>query len=251
MPRMPRNFLETSFFHIIVQGINKEYIFQKEEYMQKYLFLIEKYSVLHKIKFIAYCIMNNHAHFLIYTENINDMSRMMLKVNSIYAKYYNELEDRVGYLFRDRYVSQPIMNEQHLFRCLAYIHNNPVKAAIVDNIYQYKYSSYKDYQNNCGIVNKEILTLVFGSSDKYMDMFKEIHKLQCIDDVLDIKENNYTYDDIIKKYNDMIPIDKLTYKDDILKNLVIDLNTKADLSIRKIAKRLNKNKDMIIRMLKK
>lgn len=40
MPRIARSSLGTSFFHIIVQGINKEYIFDKEEYINKYLELM-------------------------------------------------------------------------------------------------------------------------------------------------------------------------------------------------------------------
>jgi len=251
MPRTARKNLETCFFHIIVQGINKEYIFQKDEYKKKYLFLIQKYSALDNVKLISYCIMSNHAHFLIYTEDINSMSKMMLKINTIYAKYYNDIENRVGYLFRDRYVSQSIINEHHLFRCLAYVHNNPVKAGIISKMEQYKYSSYNDYQNKCGIVTDEILRLVFGSPYKYMDMFMQIHESLDIDCVLDIEEDNYIYADIIKKYNDLVSIDKLNYKDGLLKSLVIDLNTKAGLSIRETAKRLNKNKDMLIRMLKK
>ena len=86
MPRIARSNLGTSFFHVIVQGINKEYIFNKEEYIEKYLELINKNKGEHVIQILAYCIMNNHAHLLIYTEDCKEMAKFMHKVNGIYAQ---------------------------------------------------------------------------------------------------------------------------------------------------------------------
>lgn len=57
---------------------------------------------------MAYCIMNNHVHLLVYSEEVQKLSKMMQKINTAYAKYYNECNERVGYVFRDRYLSQPI-----------------------------------------------------------------------------------------------------------------------------------------------
>ena len=37
MSRQPRNFIQTSFFHIITQGINKSYIFDEAQYIKYYI----------------------------------------------------------------------------------------------------------------------------------------------------------------------------------------------------------------------
>ena len=65
----------------------------------------------------------------------------MYRVNMLYAKYYNKEHKRVGYVFRDRYKTQPIYSEKHLISCVRYIHNNPVKANICKKPNEYKYSS--------------------------------------------------------------------------------------------------------------
>ncbi len=145
MPRHARKEYETLFFHIIVQGIDKEYIFNREEDIMKYLNIIGKKLKESEIKIISYCIMNNHAHFLIYAESIKELSAFMSKINTSYAKYYNKEKDRVGYVFRDRYKSEPIMSEAYLIKCINYIHNNPVKANIVKKCADYKYSSYSKF----------------------------------------------------------------------------------------------------------
>jgi REP element-mobilizing transposase RayT len=121
MPRRARRDNESSFFHIIVQGIDKKYIFSSENYMKKYYELIIEKSLKHNINVLAYCIMGNHAHLLIYTTQIRDMSNFMRDVNTEYGTYYNKKEKRVGYVFRDRFVSEPICNTRYLYNCISYI----------------------------------------------------------------------------------------------------------------------------------
>ena len=107
MPRIPRKCYDTSFFHVIVQRLKKEYIFNEERYIKQYLKLLNKHKEENNIEVLAYCIMNNHAHMLLYINKIAEMSKFMQKVNTQYAKYYNYMnKGRVGYVFRDRYVSE-------------------------------------------------------------------------------------------------------------------------------------------------
>ena len=143
MPRYPRSFIETSYFHVIVQGINKSYIFNCPEDIKYYVKLLYKLKNDHNIKIIAYCIMNNHAHMLLNANRITDMSKYMQRVNLIYAYYFNKKYHRVGYVFRDRYKSEGIYSEEQIYYCKKYIYNNPVKAGICEKPEDYPYSNYK------------------------------------------------------------------------------------------------------------
>lgn len=185
MPRVARKSFETSFFHVMVQGIKKEYIFNTEIMMKKYIELIESEKEELHLELLAYCVMNNHAHLLIYTEKIEEMSLYMHIINQKFAQFYNYInEGRVGYVFRDRYKSEPIYNEQSLIRCIRYIHNNPVKSNIVKNPKDYKYSSYHQYcdgniKTKCKIINDIMLDfqLIVGANYQEMkldDMFMDI-----------------------------------------------------------------------------
>lgn len=145
MPRLARNLLPSNFVHLIVQGINKEYIFEKDSWKLEYTNLIKKNFCDSNIEILAYCIMNNHAHFLVFYEHIDALYKAMHKINTCYAMRYNKINNRNGYVFRDRYFSQIIMNEKHLFNCLVYIHKNPVSANIISNMSDYTFSSYNEY----------------------------------------------------------------------------------------------------------
>ena len=121
MPRFPRDFIKTSYIHIMTQGINKTYIFEYEEDINYYIKIMYELLKEYKIKIIANCIMNNHTHMLVNVEKTEELSNYMLRLNSKYAKYYNKKYKRVGYVFRDRYRSEGIYNDSQLYNCIKYI----------------------------------------------------------------------------------------------------------------------------------
>lgn len=155
MPRVARCLLNTSFFHVMVQGINKEEIFKESKDKEKYLSILNKYKEMYNTLILSYCVMKNHTHMLIYCENTAELSTFMKRVNTTYARYYNLEHDRVGYVFRDRFLSEPIYDERYLYTCINYIHLNPVEAGFVVNAEEYKYSSYKEYIDKTGITKEK------------------------------------------------------------------------------------------------
>ncbi len=141
MARIRKENMNTSFFHTMVQGINKEYIFESIKDRNQYLKIMKETREKIDITILAYCIMSNHAHILFYEQNKENLTKYMHRINLLYAKYYNKKYDRVGYVFRDRYKTQPIYSEKYLYMCVKYIHNNPIKANICKEANEYRYSS--------------------------------------------------------------------------------------------------------------
>ena len=142
MPRFPRNYLDTNFFHIMSQGIDKSYIFENPIDIKVYIRNMYEIKEKYNIKIIAYCIMNNHTHMLLQADKIENLSKYMQSLNTRYGHYYNKKYERVGYVFRDRYKAQGIYNEEQLNICIKYIFDNPVKAGICKKPDEYKFSNY-------------------------------------------------------------------------------------------------------------
>ena len=166
MSRIARKNIVSKFVHIVAKGIKSEFIFYKQEYKEKYIFLLNKcIKELEGIDLIAYCVMDNHAHLLVHIEEINKAESLMRKINTAYAIFYNLQEERSGYVFFNRYHSEIIENGIHLLSCIKYIHENPVKAGIVERAHFYQYSSCKAF------IEKEkkndILCSIFGKNFKY------------------------------------------------------------------------------------
>lgn len=236
MPRIPRDSYQTSFFHIIVQGIKKEYIFNEEKFLSSYRSLLISYERKLKVKLLSYCIMSNHAHILIYTDSIEEMSKYMKCVNTIFATYYNGENKRVGYVFRNRYKSEPIYNESYLINCIAYIHNNPVKAKMVKQPEQYKYSSYSDYIYEKGMITPEKLLLVFDKDKLDIDDFIKLHSKNISKYKYEDyeKETKEIIEEFLEEYNKTIEEVKDSKKLTVKLILELKRNRKTNIEIGKI-----------------
>lgn len=232
MPRKSRYSLPGNFFHIMVQGINRESIFKEDKYKEKYIKILSEQIKKFNVKIISYCVMGNHAHMLFYVNDIQEMIKFMQKVNTIYAIFYNKTNNRVGFVFRDRYKTQSIKNQKHLFACIAYIHKNPLKAGMVNKIDEYQYSSYNQFINykKDNLISNEIIKSIFEIKDikKFEDLFYAIHKLDFDEEFIDEKQEE-NYKEIINYYKN---------KKFSIENIVKILNEKYKLSDRAISKML-------------
>ena len=224
MPRYPRNYLKTSFFHIVTQGINKSYIFDKPEDIKFYIKTMYELEKKYSLKIIAYCIMNNHAHILIESEIVQELSKYMQRLNTKYGRYYNKKYNRVGYVFRDRYKSEGIYCEKHLYNCIKYIYDNPVKAGICTKPQDYPYSNYRKSIKN--IAEQEYI---------FIDAEVERNDGQIIKEYL--KQNNISLIDI--KNNKAL-----------LNVSVKNLKNNYKISLRKIAEELNIGRETIRKIYK-
>lgn len=139
--------------------------------------------------------------------------------------------ERVGYVFRDRYKAQPIMSRAHLLKCIEYIHNNPVKAHICNKPENYKYSSYKfNMFKSDSIIEKSVRNFInfkmSNGEDKEEFVFMENEE----EDKIDICKR--IINDIYEKYN----IDNLQLSKNrkILLELIKKANIEHNVSLRMI-----------------
>ena len=138
-----RSLSATGLYHVMIRGVNQQDIFTNDDERFKYLHLLIKASTLYSTKILAWCLMTNHVHLLIYQPDILP-SEFMQYTSGAYAGYFNEKHERTGHLFQGRYLSENIENERYLFNVFRYIHMNPEKAGISQTS-AYPWSSYHEY----------------------------------------------------------------------------------------------------------
>ena len=142
--RTRRGESSTGYYHIMNRGINGLYLFNDKFEKEKLLNIMVEEKENIELKIVAYCIMDNHFHFLIKAEKENLMMYMK-KIGIRYAMYYNRKEKRRGSVFQDRFKSEVIEDEEYLLSAIRYIHNNPVKANMVEDFTKYNWSSANQY----------------------------------------------------------------------------------------------------------
>ena len=146
MARSARRESATGVYHVMIRGINKEAVFEREKDRRKMLTLVKESGPVADgdLELYAYCIMPNHAHFLV-RAGLKYLSVFMKEIQECYAKYYNLTKDRVGYVFQGRFKSECVEEERYFWNCFFYIHSNPVKAGLVRTETEYGYSSAEEY----------------------------------------------------------------------------------------------------------
>ncbi|MFZ4854817.1 MAG: transposase [Desulfuromonadaceae bacterium] len=77
-----------AFYHITSRGNEQKDIFKSKKDREKFISYLESASVRYCAVIHAYCLMSNHYHLIIETQNGN-LSQIMKHTNSSYTTYYN------------------------------------------------------------------------------------------------------------------------------------------------------------------
>lgn len=150
-----RTFRPGCYYHVYNRGNNKQVIFHNHDdygnflkrtkvvlgLLQSYTFPNIRLQPVPSDAFtvLAYCLMPNHFHFLIRQNTDVGIDRLLSRVCTSYAKYYNRRYGAVGHLFQDTFKARVVDSDEYLKYLSAYIHNNP------ENPLDWDYSSLKDY----------------------------------------------------------------------------------------------------------
>jgi putative transposase len=161
--RKPREKSNSGIYHIILRGINRQSIFEDDEDRQKLIEVLAKSKEMSQCRVFAYCLMDNHVHILL-QEIEESISMMIQRFSSSYVIWYNGKHERCGHLFQERFKSEAVETDSYFLTVLRYIHQNPIKAKIVKDVANYKWSSYSEYTESRQIVDKEYALNMF--SDK-------------------------------------------------------------------------------------
>ena len=258
MPRIPRKFSKTGIYHIMLRGNERKDIFIDEEDKEKFIKIVFKKKTDKAFKLFAYCIMGNHLHLII-KEQKEPISRIIKRITTSYAYYFNNQYKRVRHLFQDRFKSETIEDEPYLLSAIRYIHNNPEKAKITKKE-KYRWSSYSNYID---ILNhhseipeiKEILEMFSSDIEKALKEFKNFSNKDEKENFLEMKETikSEINEENANEYLNGYLKSKSLKKEDLKKrghmkqreDLVLQLKKRSNLSDRKIAILIGVNRETV------
>ena len=133
-----------AWYHVMNRGANNAKTYYDKEDYPLFLTVLKEACNLFNVTISAYCLMTNHYHILANTPEGN-ISRFMRHVNGVYTQRHNRKHGKDGHLFRGRFKSVLVQEDMHLMGVVRYIHLNPIKAKMVKNIKDFKWSSHSIY----------------------------------------------------------------------------------------------------------
>ena len=176
MSRLARAISESGVYHILFRGVNQQNIFEEEADFEKLKDTLAIVKQDLKFEIYGYCFMNNHVHIVLKEKNTGDISLIMKRILTKYARWYNIKYGRSGALIANRYKSVPVEIDEYFLQLIRYIHQNPVKAGIVDKVDNYPYSSFLEYMNKNDLTDTDFLLEMVGRKE-FIDFHQEIESL--------------------------------------------------------------------------
>ena len=198
-------FEENNIYHLYNRGNNQQPIFFDDE---NYLFFLRKIKteIAPYCKILAYCLMPNHFHLMVYTtkkgclflddktrpttlsgqtstkKEMQVLTRKIGTLLSSYTRAINKKQNRTGSLFQQKTKAKCLIdNDEHYPKiCFHYIHQNPLKANLVDKLENWEYSSFKDYtglrKGELPEIEfcKQIITLPIKEKELYIESYEQI-----------------------------------------------------------------------------
>lgn len=186
MPRQPRAKSASNIYHVVIRGADRQIIFEETKDYQKYIDLLQLYSLELHFDIYAYCLMSNHIHLLIHTPKCSTES-IFRHLSTHYAGWFNMKYSRTGHVQQGRYHSEPVEDEEYLLTVVRYIHQNPTKAGLESWAGEsYPWTSIYEYLSGKSIlVNINYVLSIFGD----LQNFNFFHEQESVDTPLDIHPN--------------------------------------------------------------
>jgi putative transposase len=140
MPRPARIVVPDVPHHITQRGNRQLQIFFSDADRQRYVDMLAEACTAHAVKCLAWCLMDNHVHLILVPPSANSLRAVLASTHTRYAQRVNYHNGLTGHLFQGRYASYA-MDDAHLMFAVRYVENNPVKAGLVKDAGDWRWSS--------------------------------------------------------------------------------------------------------------
>jgi len=264
MGRKPRIEYPGAFYHAYARGNRRLSIFKDDGDRKRFLQKLGEYKERYRFSLYAYTLMHNHFHLLLETGEIA-LSRIMQVLLQSYTLWYNRKYRVVGHLFQARYKAILCDRDAYLLALVRYLHLNCVRAGIVSNPLNYKWSSHRAYLglDDSDLVNTDFVLSQFAKNREravklYRDFvleWKDVGNLAVFYQVVD--QRILGEDDFVIKVKSRIA-EELRSEDTIVKSKTLDSVAKAvgrvmrvslsDLQSHKRGKKIGKARGLFVRL---
>jgi putative transposase len=169
MPRTSRIVIPGIAHHITQRGNRQMPIFFTDHDRHYYIDVLTKACAAQEVKCLAWCLMDNHVHLILLPPAADALRATLASAHTKYAQHVNLRQGLSGHLFQGRYASYA-MNDSHLMVATRYVENNPVKAGLVSDAADWRWSSARAhlFGEDDGLTNVAAMAQHIGNWRAYL-----------------------------------------------------------------------------------
>ena len=130
-------------FHVLNRGVGRMLLFEKPEDFAAFERVLEQTLQCLPIRLLAYCLMSNHWHLLLWPERDGQLAQFMQRLTITHVRRWVEYRhDRGhGHVYQGRYKSFPVQDDQPFLTVACYVERNALRAGLVERAELWRYSS--------------------------------------------------------------------------------------------------------------
>jgi len=143
MPRTARASVGGLCYHVINRGNARDTVFHKDADYQAFVDLIGDACERLPKRVLAYCLLSNHFHLVLWPHRDGDLSRWMQWCLTAHVRRYHKHYRSSGHVWQGRFKAFPIEQDEHLLTVLRYVERNPLRAELVKRAELWRWSSLR------------------------------------------------------------------------------------------------------------
>ncbi|MGI9307911.1 MAG: transposase, partial [Gammaproteobacteria bacterium] len=144
MARNPRIHYPGAIYHVILRGNYRQPVFYPPTDQQLWQSILIDALERYNSSIHCFCWMTNHLHTAIQVSE-EPLAAAIRYAASQYSRKINLSQGRTGHLFERRHRAILVEDENQLKGLVRYIHNNPVRAGMVEHPGEYRWNSHPLY----------------------------------------------------------------------------------------------------------
>lgn len=144
MPRTARASVGDVVYHVINRGNGRMQVFHRDEDYRAFVNLLAEALARRPMRILAYCLMSNHFHLVLWPRADGDLSRWMQWLMTAHVRRYHRLRGTSGHVWQGRFKAFPIEQDEHLLTVLRYVERNALRAGVVPSASAWRWSSLGD-----------------------------------------------------------------------------------------------------------
>ncbi|MDC8771894.1 transposase [Roseateles albus] len=141
MARPPRIEFPGAVYHVSAWSEAGHAAFALESDRAAFLSLVAQTMQRFDAQLLAFCVLPDHYHLLLYTRRAN-LSRLMRHLGGVYTQHHMHQRRGEGALFRGRFKAVLVDREAHLLDACRYVELNPLRMGLVASPEQWPWSSF-------------------------------------------------------------------------------------------------------------
>lgn len=174
MPRHLRVHAPGLLYHVMARGNNGQKVFREAKDYEVFLEQLMSARRRHPFYLYAYVLMANHFHLLLEVVD-SPTARIMQSLLTGYVRRFNLKHRHKGHLFQGRYKAIVCDRDSYLLELVRYIHLNPVRAKIVKQPGEWKWSGHGEYlgRSKTGLIDARAVMEHLRTAERYEAFVRE------------------------------------------------------------------------------